>query len=310
MSFARDLKEELARIDPGKDCCRRAELYALSLLLAKCTVRDEEHVDVVYTCDSPATARKIYLILKSLYEIKPRVKLRELKRFTLKRVFLVNCEGLARSHPLVVEMGLEVRKGFVNFNSGLIAHNCCRRAFLRGVFISKGYINRPEGVYHLELLLPDPELARPVQKSTARFGLDMRCVDRKNQSVLYLKDSEAIGDFLRLIGASKAVLDFENARIVKYIRNTVNRQVNCETANVNKTIEAAVRQNSLIENLVAKIGVERLPDDLQELALLRLEFPEESLRELGSKMDPPLSKSGVAYRMRKLESYASQVLDQ
>ena len=112
---------------------------------------------------------------------------------------------------------------------------------------------------------------------------------KTNRSCI-LKKVKRIGDFLRLIGASKAVLDFENARIVKYIRNTVNRQVNCETANVNKTIEAAVRQSRLIEKLVAKMGLERLPEDLQELALLRLEYPDENLRELGTKMDPPLSK--------------------
>ncbi len=310
MSFARDVKAELARIEAGRECCRKAELYAMSLMLATCTSRGNSTFDLVYSCDSPNSARKIYLLLKALYGIKAGVKARELRRFNKTRIYLVNCPGLPAGHPILVDMGLELPKGKALFKSALLQHNCCRRAFLRGIFLSRGYINRPEGLYHLELILSEPEWIAPVQKNLARFDLEMRCVDRKNASVLYLKDSERIGDFLRLIGASKAVLDFENARIVKYIRNTVNRQVNCETANVSKTIDAAVRQNQLIEKMAAQIGIEKLPVDLQELALLRLEFPDDNLRELGQKMDPPLSKSGTAYRMRKLENYAGRVLDE
>lgn len=309
MSFARDVKQELARMEAGRDCCRKAELYALCLLLARCHPDGDGGCELVCTCDSPATARKIYIILKSLYGLKPSVRARERRRFKTSRIYLVVVSGLAPDHALLTDMGLKPETGPLVFNSRLVQHNCCRRSFLRGIFLGRGYINRPEGLYHLELILPDSGLVAPVQRMLARFGLEMRFVERKHQPVLYIKESERIGDFLRLIGASRAVLDFENARIVKYIRNTVNRQVNCETANVNKTIEAAVRQSQLIERLVARIGADRLPEDLQELALLRLEYPDDNLRELGLKMEPPLSKSGVAYRMRKLESYAGQVLD-
>lgn len=308
MSFAGDVKLELARLDDGRDCCQKAELHALTLLLARREADGPASCRLSYICDSPATARKIFVILKGCYALKPAVKARERRRFKISRIYLVEIAGLDPDHPLLADMGLVSANPGVQFNPGLVKRKCCRRSFLRGIFLGRGYINRPEGLYHLELILPHSGLVAPVQRILGSFGMRMSFVERKNQAVLYIKDSERIGDFLRLIGASRAVLDFENARIVKYIRNTVNRQVNCETANVNKTIEAAVRQNQLIQRLVDKMGVEGLPDDLRELALLRMEFPDDNLRELGLKMEPPLSKSGIAYRMRKLESYAGQVL--
>jgi DNA-binding protein WhiA len=190
----------------------------------------------------------------------------------------------------------------------LLGKTCCRRAYLRGLFLCRGFINRPSGDYHLELLVNDNRLAAETQKILARIGLQARISERKNTLLLYIKESEKIVDFLRIVGASKALLDFENTRIIKSMRNNVNRQVNCETANLVKTVDASVRQIEIIEKLIAEKGIQGLPPGLRELAMIRIENPDSTLKELGTMMDPPLSKSGVAYRMRKLESLAKETI--
>ncbi|MPN40483.1 putative sporulation transcription regulator WhiA [bioreactor metagenome] len=143
-----------------------------------------------------------------------------------------------------------------------------------------------------------------------KLSLEARISERKNSLLLYIKESEKIVDFLRLVEASKALLDFENVRIVKSMRNQVNRQVNCETANLAKTVDASVRQVEMIEKLLDKIGVKGLPPNLRDLAMLRLDYPDSTFKEMGVMLDPPLTKSGVAYRMKKLEGFAATILDE
>lgn len=152
-------------------------------------------------------------------------------------------------------------------------------------------------------------MAKEVQRLLTKFNLSSRIVERKRNLVLYIKEGEKIVDFLRVVGAHKALLDFENVRILKSMRNSINRQVNCETANLAKTIDASVRQIQLINQLVELKGWEFLPAQLRDLARARIEYPDKSLKELGDLLDPPLSKSGAAYRMRKLEKWAEEIID-
>jgi len=309
MSFATDVRSELARVLPERQCCQKAELAALLSLRTKLESGAGGSRTLRTTAESAATARKIYSLLKETYGLSSTVSVLEKKRFKKSRhygveVVLQPGEG----QELLDDLGLTDAAPRKAIRPALVNKNCCKRAYLRGIFINRGFINRPEGAYHLELVFSDARLPVEVQKLMHRLGLDAKISERKNSLLIYLKESEKIVDFLRLVEASHALLAFENVRIVKSMRNQVNRQVNCETANLAKTVDASVRQVEMIERLLAKVGLKGLPPSLRELALLRIEYPDSTFKEMGMLLDPPLTKSGVAYRMKKLENLAADLL--
>jgi len=310
MSFSTDVRAELARITPAKPCCRRAELAAL-LLLNGSLIRAEETILQV-ELDNAATARKVFLLIKEELGLQPAVSMQQRKRFRKTRVYLVKAVIMPGQENILSNLELTEENGLIKRQARwrLLTRTCCKRAFLRGVFLSRGSINRPEGEYHLELILPEPDMALEMMKIMSKLDLEARQVERKNTQVLYLKESDKIADFLLTIGANIALLDFENARIIKSMRNSVNRQVNCETANLAKTVDASVRQIELIERIIALRGWEYLPSHLRDLAQLRVEYPDAPLKELGEMLNPPLSKSGAAHRMRRLEELADALLEE
>jgi hypothetical protein len=204
-----------------------------------------------------------------------------------------------------------VSEGFV-FQSGidesLIRKECDRRAYLRGAFLAGGSVNNPEGSsYHLEISSMYEEHCEALCELINRYGLNARCIERKKGYVLYLKEGEKIIDFLSLIGAHQALLKFEDVRIMRDMRNSVNRIVNCETANLNKTIGAAMRQIENIKLLEREIGLDQLPEKLREVALVRLQHPDLNLKEVGEMLKGNVSKSGVNHRLRKLDELANKV---
>jgi len=311
MSFSNDVRNELARIIPEKTCCQKAELSALLMLRANVGQDQNGERCLITTVENATPARKIYRLLKETYGLSSTVRVQEKRRFKKSRLYVVetpldksNGDGWLQD----LELTSKSLKGQVNWP--LISKNCCKRAYLRGIFIARGFINRPEGNYHLEIVLNDSRLVSDVQKIMRKLDIEARVSERKNSLLLYIKESEKIVDFLRIVEASKALLDFENVRIVKSMRNQVNRQVNCETANLAKTVDASVRQVEMIERLLHKIGVKGLPPNLRELAILRIDHPDNTLKEMGIMLNPPLTKSGVAYRMKKLESFAATILDE
>ncbi len=307
MSFSSEVRNEAARLIPDKDCCRKAELAAI-LLFSGSMVETESGYILKITGENAAIARKAYQYLKEIGRWAASVESEPRKRFRKTRAYEVSVPVQASDYDLLQEMGFyPVAKRQVPWT--LLGKNCCRRAFIRGLFLSRGFISRPEGNYHLELVLNDSRLAADTLKILNKVKLEARQVERKNHLVIYIKDSETISDLLRLIGANKALLDFENVRILKSMRNAVNRQVNCETANLAKTIDAAVRQVELMEGLMNSQKWNQLSPQLKELARLRLQYPEYTLKELGDLLSPALSKSGVAYRMRRLEKAAEELLD-
>ncbi len=181
---------------------------------------------------------------------------------------------------------------------------CCRRAYIRGAFIAVGSVNDPEKNYHLEFALTKASVAEELQTCINSFGLDAKMMDRKEHFVVYLKEGEQIVDLLNIMEAPLALMDLENVRIVKEMRNDINRKVNCETANLNKVIGAAVKQLEDIAYIEKTIGLSSLPEQLQELARVRLEYPDKSLKELGSYLMTPVGKSGVNHRLRKISNIA------
>ena len=304
MTFSNQVRNELARIIPEKQCCRKAELSALLSLKGEVLNTENGKVLTAVT-ENAITARTVFKLLKESYGLQPSVRMKEHKRFKRTRVYVVETllsseEGWILDELLVLDEEGRIKR---QVNQRLIGKNCCKRAYLRGVFICKGFVNRPEGNYHMEMVLNNTRLANDVQKMLLKFDLEARQSERKSGLIVYVKDSEKIVDFLRLVGASKALLDFENVRIIKSMRNQVNRQVNCETANLAKTVDASIRQVELIQKLLDRVGVNGLPRQFKHIAMLRIDNPDSTLKELGAMMEPSLTKSGAAYRMKKLEEY-------
>ena len=189
----------------------------------------------------------------------------------------------------------------------MLSKPCCRRAYLRGAFLGGGSVNKPEGDYHLELVTANETFARNLYKLLRGQRLPAGITERKRDFVVYLKDGDAISGFLGLVGAYQAVMNFENVRVVKDMRNQVNRLVNCETANLQKTVNAAGRQLDAIRRIEAAGGLEQLPKSLRETARLRLELPEATLQELVEAAGGRLGKSGINHRLRKLEAIAAEI---
>lgn len=182
-----------------------------------------------------------------------------------------------------------------------------RKRRIREAFLQSGSISDPEKFYHLEIVFQNPEEAETIREMIDHFGLDGKIVERKGHYVVYLKEGAQIADMLRIMEAPQALMEFENIRIVKEMRNSINRQVNCEAANLGKTISAAVKQVEDIHYICSRVGLENLPQSLTETARMRLKYPEATLKELGELMDPPLGKSGVNHRLKKLGELAEEL---
>ena len=181
------------------------------------------------------------------------------------------------------------------------------KGLIRDAFLRSGSISDPEKFYHLEIVFSSEEEAKTIQKMLEDFKLDAKIVERKGHYVVYLKEGSQIADMLRIMEAPLALMEFENVRIVKEMRNSINRQVNCEAANLGKTISAAVKQVEDIKFICSKVGLENIPEGLAETAKKRLEYPEATLKELGEFMEPPLGKSGVNHRLKKLSELAEDL---
>ena len=189
----------------------------------------------------------------------------------------------------------------------LVQQTCCKRAFIRGAFMAAGSISDPNKSYHFEIVCATPQQAEQLRTVISDFGMDAKVVERKKHHVVYLKEGAQIVDMLNIMEAHVALMNLENVRILKEMRNSVNRQVNCETANINKTVNAAVKQIEDIKFIQEKGRLQELPDNLYEMAQVRLEHPEAPLKELGAYLNPPVGKSGVNHRLRKISEIAENM---
>ena len=201
----------------------------------------------------------------------------------------------------------EIAEDLSLIHNVVVQNVCCKRAFIRGAFLSAGSISDPEKFYHFEITCASMRKAKQLQGLMASFDIEARIVLRKHYFVVYVKEGSQIAELLQIMEAPVALMELENIRIVKEMRNSVNRQVNCETANINKTVSAAVKQMEDIRYIQDTIGLESLPENLQEMARVRLERPEATLKELGEALEPPVGKSGVNHRLRKLSLMAEDL---
>lgn len=212
-----------------------------------------------------------------------------------------------RSEEAAKALKLVSAGGSIYADHMLVERSCCKQAFMRGAFLACGSLTDPNKGYHLELVCENEQGAELIMYIMGELQLSPKRVTRKKYEVVYLKDGSMIVDFLNIIGAHNALMDMENVRILKDMRNSVNRRVNCETANINKTVSAAVKQIEDIRYIEEKKGLKYLPEGLRKVAELRVDEPEMSLREIGEMLNPPVGKSGVNHRLRKISEIANEL---
>ncbi|GAX90790.1 DNA-binding protein WhiA [Effusibacillus lacus] len=306
MSFASRTKKELTQLET-KACCQKAELSAM-VHLNSTVVEASGRPILDISTENAAIARRIYTLVRKIFGVHAEVLVRKKMRLKKNNVYMVRIPfqvGEILRQLKIVEIGVQYKQ---NIDPELIAKPCCKRAYLRGAFLAAGSVNDPESnSYHLELSLDGEALAKSLLNLLNEFRLNGKMIERKKVFVLYLKEGDKIIEFLNIIGAHQALLRFEDVRILKDMRNQVNRLVNCETANLNKTIHAAVRQIENIRLVEQLIGLDKLPPHLKEVAELRLKYPDINLKELGSMLAGNVSKSGVNHRLRKLEDMAEKL---
>lgn len=286
MSFSSTVKEELMGIYGNARHCRIAELAAIVHFAGKNGNQPQE-IDV--PVENEYASSKYFTLLKKTFNINS-VDDSVLNALKLK----------ADSNGKIILRTIT--------DNRLLNNSCCRRAYLRGLFISAGSLSDPQKGYHLEFVCDEETQVKQIIEILSGFGIEAHNIIRKKYYVVYIKEGEAIVDFLNIIGAHTSLMDLENMRILKEISNDINRRVNCETANIAKTVNAASKQIEDIMYIRDNFGFDVLPDKLREIAEVRLENPEASLKELGELMDPPVGKSGVNHRLRKLSELADSLM--
>ncbi|PZE19312.1 DNA-binding protein WhiA [Paenibacillus xerothermodurans] len=306
MSFASQTKKELTLIQSDV-CCEIAELSALIRMNGAVQLTNQRIVLDIST-ENAAIARRIYTLLKKKFQVHTELLVRKKMRLKKNNVYIVR---VPHQVQLILSELHIVSEGFLftpGIKEAIIQESCCKRAYLRGAFLAGGSVNNPEGSsYHLEISSMYEEHCQGLCTLANEFDLNARCIERKKGFVLYIKEGEKIIEFLSLIGAHQALLRFEDVRIMKDMRNSVNRLVNCETANLNKTIGAAVRQIDNIRLLEKEIGLENLPEKLREVAEIRMKHPDMNLKEVGDLLKGNVSKSGVNHRLRKIDELAEKI---
>ncbi|NBD28326.1 DNA-binding protein WhiA [Paenibacillus glycinis] len=306
MSFAGQTKKELTLIEADA-CCELAELSALIRMNGSVSLSSRKVILDIST-ENAAIARRIYSLIKKQFAVHTELLVRKKMRLKKNNVYIVRIP--TKVQEILAELKI-VSEGFV-FNQGIdkemIRKSCCKRAYLRGAFLAGGSVNNPEGSsYHLEIATMYEEHCQALVELANKFDLNARCIERKKGFIFYMKEGEKIIELLSIIGAHQALFKFEDVRIMRDMRNSVNRIVNCETANLNKTIGAAVRQIDNIKLLEREVGLDSLPEKLREVANIRMMHPDLNLTEVGEMLKGKVSKSGVNHRLRKIDELAEKL---
>ncbi|MCV3763926.1 DNA-binding protein WhiA [Companilactobacillus farciminis] len=305
VSYASEVKQELTKLVVHPEHAR-VELSALLRMNGSLSLQNHHFVLTAQT-ENAAIARRIFSLVKQKYGIESELLVRKKMKLKKNNQYLVrinqDTNKILTDLDILDESGLSIN---TNVPLEVINEDQRMRSYLRGAFLATGSVNNPEtSRYHLEIYSLYEMHNEGIAQMMNYFHLNARTTKRRNGYIVYLKEAEKIADFLQLIGATNSMLKFEDIRIVRDMRNSVNRLVNCENANINKTVAAAERQVENIKHLQATVGLDNLPDKLREIAVLRLENPEVSLKELGDMVPSgPISKSGINHRLRKLNQLA------
>lgn len=291
MSFGAEVKKELIKHYDKSNHCRAAELAAIVLIDGK-VQEDSGRKSLKLVCESEELAKKCIMSFKSCFGITAGFA-EEKSTSGLKENFVLNIPELHSEDIFETEK--------------LTGRTCCKRAFLRGAFIASGSVSDPQKSYHYEIAVTEEETALFLAKLIGEFDISPKIAKRRGKYIVYLKEGVEIADMLNVTEAHVSLMKFENARIVREMRGNVNRKVNCETANINKTVAASYKQIEDIMLISETIGLDKLDENLKITAEMRLENSDISLEELGKRLTPPIGKSGVNHRLRKICQIAEDI---
>mgnify|MGYP004521207309 CR=1 FL=1 len=308
MSFSSNVKNELSRHYGSSRHCNIAEIAAILNMCGQITEAPHGFMVKIQT-ENVAVARKYFTLLKKTFNIDSDILIRRNSQLNKNRVYMLYLRDSRLAEKVLLATGLLQRDRAEavirnRISSLVVSASCCKRAYIRGAFLASGSVADPEKTYHLEFVTADAAYGRQLRDLINSFDLDAKIVKRKEHYVVYLKEGDQIVNLLNIMEAHVALMELENVRILKDMRNNVNRIVNCETANLNKTISAAIQQLEDIQYLAEHNEIAKLPPALRSVAEARMEQPDASLKELGESLNPPVGKSGVNHRLRKLSELA------
>lgn len=314
MSFSGEVKEELSRqIPPSRHCCV-AEITAILSCAGELVKNRTGSYSLKVHTENLTVARKYFMLIKKTFQVetevlvKRNVSLKKSKNYFIYIRSQHDVEKVLKATKFLRE-DKELQEEFIP--SHLVTQNtCCKRAFIRGVFLAAGSVTDPSKTYHFEIVATSREKAEYIAQIMRSFDIDAKIITRKKYFVVYVKEGAQIVDLLNIMEAHIALMNLENVRILKEMRNSINRQVNCETANINKTVVAATKQIDDIIYIRDMVGLGDLPEGLEEVARLRIEQPDASLKELGALLNPSLGKSGVNHRLRRISKIADSLREQ
>ena len=315
MSFSKDVKDELSKqINPARHC-QIAELSALISLCGRIIITENDRYILKIHTENITVARKYFTLIKKTFNINTEISIKRntnLKNSIMYSLIIFDNDiviKILQATKLIDEFK-EIGENLSIKDNLVIQNVCCKRAFIRGAFLAAGSMSDPEKTYHFEIVASNEPKAKQIQEIINSFDIDAKIVTRKKYFVVYVKEGSQIVDLLNIMEAHVALMNLENVRILKEMRNSINRQVNCEAANINKTVMAATKQIDDILYIKNQIGFSELTEGLEEIATLRIEYPESSLKELGALLSPPIGKSGVNHRLRKLSILADNLREQ
>ena len=309
MSFSSDVKEELTEYMPKARHCQIAELAAVIVLCGRIRITETGGYRLLIHTENIYTVRKFYELLREAFDIRGEVSIRKnISKNSMMYTILVKDEAAKEVLEAIKLLSKEgsFRDDYSLVSNMIVQSICCKKAFLRGAFLASGSASDPEKSYHFEIVVDSESKALELTGIFSEVGIKAKLIKRKNHYPVYIKESDEISEFLGITEAHKALMSCENIRIYKDVKNKVNRKVNCETANIRKTASAAGKQLDDIYYLKNINKLEDLPDGLRELAKLRMEYPDATLKELGELLDTPLGKSGVNHRLNKISRIAEE----
>ncbi len=318
MSFASETKNELARIEPEKKCCQLAEISGFLRVAGSLRLVGGGKFRIVITTENPAIARHYKKLIQEYFSIETSLEIGESaavgkSRNSRHHAYGITIDPENRSEQILRETGILLIKEGNNYisdgiYSGIIKTKCCRKAYLRGLFMGTGTMSDPEKSYHLEFVCHSETLANDLKKMINSFvDLSAKVAKRGNSYIVYMKKADYIRDTLAIMGASSQVFSMEETRIKKSMISDAKRIANCDTANLDRSVDAAMRQLDAIRKIEETRGLAWLPEKLQEVARLRAENPYVSISALGELCDPPLKKSGINNRLKKIEELAAKL---
>ena len=313
MSFAAEVKNELSRLESEKKCCQLAEIAGFLRVAGSIGLAGFGKFKIMITSENPAVMRHYKKLLHEYFDIDTTLKVGEGNSVGKKRAYKLTIDAENRSEQILRETGILLVREGNNYISdgiydGLIRTKCCKKAYLRGVFMGVGTMSDPEKSYHLEFVCRTETLAKDLRKLINSFvDLQAKETKRGKSHVVYVKKADYIGDILGIMGADTHSLIITTTQVEKSMRNKVNRMANCDNANLDRVVEAAMKQSAAIEKIEKEKGLDWLPDKLREVAILRKENPDLTIAALGELCDPPLKKSGINGRLKKIVELAEKI---